>query len=277
MGAIVWLASYPKSGNTWMRAFLHNLLVNPGKPADINELDKFCLGEDKALYYNHFDPKPCSEMTADEIATLRPKVHDLLTQSFPDSVFVKTHNFMGSAADVPLVTMECTAGAIYIVRNPLDLVLSYSHHYGYTIDEAIRSLADFGAGTVTTDMNVRQNFSTWSNHVMSWTQTPLPGLHLVRYEDLLSKPFKTFAKVVKFLGLDARRERLQRAIANSSFKVLRKQEDEHGFVERSQHARFFRVGQAGQWRKNLSPEQIAAIVSTHREQMTRFGYVPKGY
>ena len=88
MGAIIWLASYPKSGNTWMRAFLHNLLRNPDKPTDINALHEFSMGEDQAQYYNHFDPRPCGEMTPEDIARLRPQVHRLLTEAFPDSVFV---------------------------------------------------------------------------------------------------------------------------------------------------------------------------------------------
>ena len=277
MGAIIWLASYPKSGNTWVRAFLHNLLRNPNKPADINELDKFCLGEDLASYYNQLDPRPCTEMTPKEIAELRPKVHQLLTQAFPDSVFVKTHNYLGEWEGAPLVNMECTAGAIYIVRNPLDVAISSALHFGVTIDEVIARMATTGNGSSTTDAKVRQVFNTWSRHVQSWTQTPSPSLHVVRYEDMLSQPIKTFGKVAKFLGLSPSRARLKKAIANSSFRVLRKQEDEHGFRERSEHTRFFRSGQAGQWRKVLTSEQVAAIVSAHREQMERFNYVPKGY
>lgn len=277
MGAIIWLASYPKSGNTWTRAFLHNLLINPDEPADINRFNSFCLGENKAEYYNHFDPRPLSTLTRKEVAELRPKAHHLLTQAFPDSVFVKTHNYLGEWEGVPLVTMEYTAGAIYIVRNPLDVTISFARHFGITIDEAIEQMADLSMGTPTTDLIVRQVYSSWSNHVKSWTQRRGPNVHVLRYEDMFSQPFKTFGGVARFLGLNPPRERLQRAIANSSFKVLRAQEQEHGFVERTAHSRFFRVGQAGQWRKVLSPEQVAATVSAHREQMARFRYVPAGY
>lgn len=277
MGAIIWLASYPKSGNTWIRAFLHNLLMNPRQPADINAFNRFCLGEDKAEYYNHFDSRPLSELTPEEVAELRPKVHHLLTRSFPDSVFAKTHNYLGEWMGVPLVTMECTAGAIYIVRNPLDVAISYAHHFGVSVDEAISQMANPGMGSPTTDTIARQVYSTWSIHVESWTQNPMPALHVVRYEDMAAQPFRTFGGLARFLGLSPPRERLRRAITRSSFKVLKRQEDEHGFVERSQYSQFFRAGRAGQWREVLTHEQVAAIVSSHREQMGRFGYVPRGF
>jgi hypothetical protein len=277
MGAIIWLASYPKSGNTWMRVFLHNLLINPDKPADINTLSKFCLGEDKAEYFNQFDPRPLSTWTPAEIAERRPKVHELLTQAFPDSVFVKTHNFLGESDGWPLVNLEVTAGAIYMVRNPLDVAISYSHHFGISNDEGIDQLANPGTGTPTTDMIARQIYGSWSLNVQSWTQERSPTLHVVRYEDMVGEPFKTFTGVARFLGLDPPRDRLQRAIANSSFKILKAQEDERGFVERSQYARFFRAGQVDQWKGVLSEEQVDRIVAAHREQMERFGYVPKSH
>lgn len=277
MGAIIWLTSYPKSGNTWTRAFLHNLLINPKEPADINALNRFCLGEDKAQYYSQFETRPLPELTFKEVMRLRPKVHQLLTEAFPDSVFVKTHNFLGEIEGVPLVTLECTAGAIYIVRNPLDVVISYSHHYGVDIDTAIEQMANPLMGTPTTEMAVRQVYGTWSMHVKSWTQVPMPSLHVMRYEDMYSQPFQTFTTLSRFLGLNPPRERLQKAIDNSSFKALQRQERQHGFIERSANSRFFREGRPGQWRKVLSEEQIARIVGAHREQMARFDYIPQGF
>ncbi len=277
MGAIIWLASYPKSGNTWMRAFLHNLLMNPDEPAKINALNKFCLGEDKAEYYNYFDPRPLTTLTSAEVAALRPKVHELLTRAFPDSVFVKTHNYLGQYEGVPLVTMEHTAGAIYLVRNPLDVAVSFAHHFGLDMDTAIGQLANPGTGTPTTDIMARQVYSSWSTNVKSWTQHAFPGLLVVRYEDMAAQTFKTFGGVAAFCGLKPSRERLRRAIANSSFSVLKRQENERGFVERTEHTRFFRKGRAGEWKQVLSEAQVARIVADHGEQMQRFGYLPRGH
>jgi hypothetical protein len=277
MGAIIWLASYPKSGNTWMRVFLHNLLRNPNEPTAINKINQFCIGEVDAALYHKFDSRPLSTLTAREVMALRSKVHELLTTVSPDSVFVKTHNILGEVEGQPLINLECTAGAIYLLRNPLDVAISYTHHFGVTIDEAIAHLNFAGAGTPTTDLAARQYYGTWSMHVAGWTQVPFPARHVVRYEDMFDKPLETFTGVARFLGLDPPPARVQRAIAHSSFEQLQSQEDEIGFVERSQHSRFFRSGRIGQWREELSEDQIKQVVSDHREQMARFGYVPEGY
>ena len=99
----------------------------------------------------------------------------------------------------------------------------------------------------------------------------------MRYEDMLANPQKSFAAVVKFLGIEAPRQRIEKAVRLSSFQVLKEQERRQGFRERPRAMEaFFREGKAGQWRKVLSKEQVAAIVAAHREQMERFGYVPEG-
>ena len=275
MGAIIWLASYPKSGNTWMRVFLHNLLTNAREPVKINALNRFCLGEDRAEYYNHFDPRPLGSLSIPEVMALRGKVQELLTQSSPDSVFVKTHNFLGLVEGLPTVNMAASAGAIYLLRNPLDVVVSYAHHYGVTLDEAIDQLAHPDAGSPNTDLIARNFYGTWSMHVESWTQGPAGSVQVVRFEDLVERAEETFGAVARYLGLDPPADRLARAIQFSSFDQVQAQEREGGFVERSQHSRFFREGRPNQWRAVLSAAQVARIVADHETQMARFGYLPE--
>lgn len=276
MGGIIWLASYPKSGNTWLRAFLHNLLRDSDQPAEINKLDQFCLGDSQASWYSHVaNGRKPMDMPPEEVAALRPLVHRAFTEAHPDSVFAKTHNIMAEAHGVPLVTMEYTVGAIYVIRNPLDMVISLADHFGTSLDDAIAMLADPEAGAPSNEANAFEFYGTWSQHAASWTAMESHSLMHLRYEDMGRKPRQSFRKVARFLGLNPPNARLDKAIRFSSFKVLRAQEAKHGFRERSSHSKqFFRSGKSGQWRTALSKPQVDAVVSAHREQMERFGYLP---
>lgn len=278
MGGILWLASYPKSGNTWLRAFLHNFMRNPDQSYDINKLMEFTAGESQTVLYRYFDPRPWTEYKREDVAKIRPLVHRELTKSFPDTVFAKTHNALIEDCGYPTVNMEVTVGSIYVVRNPLDVAISYAHHLAIDYDEAIKLMGTKGAMTLPSEKHVHELMSSWSHHVESWTARPSPRLHVVRYEDLLESPFKSFGGIARFLGINPTRERLDKAIKLSSFKVLKNQEKTKGFIERPAKAdAFFRKGEAGQWRRDLSPEQVKRVIGDHREQMERFGYVPADY
>ncbi len=275
MGALIWLASYPKSGNTWMRAFLHNLLQNPARPVPINSLDSMTLGDSQKAWYQACADRPLEQMGLEEILALTPQVHRRMMGAHPDSIFVKTHNFLGKIKGIPLITLDCTAGAIYIMRNPLDVAISLAHHFGMTIDQAIDMLNSPDAMTPEDDLNIPQFYQSWSDHVSSWCETPGHGLHIVRYEDMLEHPRKTFRGVAGFLGLNPPAERLRKAIKFSSFRVLQNQEKAGGFKEKAVNAeRFFRAGRSGQWKKDLTPEQVERIVRAHGPLMEKYGYLP---
>lgn len=278
MGALIWLASYPKSGNTWMRSFLHNLFRNSHQPVSINEIDDFCLGASASAWYKRYTSTPPGEMTDEEAARYRLQVQRDFTTVFPDSVFVKTHGYLGEHSGVPLHNMDVTAGAIYIVRNPLDVALSMGPHFGISTDEAIATLANENAGSRGADTHVPEHYGSWSTHVRTWTRVPSPALLVMRYEDMLEKPRKSMKTVAGFLGLNPSADRLERAIKYSSFKVLKAQEQKEGFKERPEVSKaFFREGKRDQWREKLSPDQVRQIIRDHHVQMERFGYIPDDY
>jgi len=277
MAGIIWLASYPKSGNTWLRSFLHNFLLAADRSYDINKLTDLTAGESMTDLYRALDPALDEHFTDERVRELRPLVHRAISQRSPDTVLVKTHNALAEIDGAPLISLDVTAGAIYVVRNPLDVAISFSHHNRTTVDNIIEFMNTKAAATVSNATNVYEFYDTWSGHVASWTATPSPTLHVMRYEDMLANPQKSFAAVVKFLGIEAPRQRIEKAVRLSSFQVLKEQERRQGFRERPRAMEaFFREGKAGQWKKVLTKEQVAAIVAVHREQMERFGYVPEG-
>jgi hypothetical protein len=278
MGKIVWLASYPKSGNTWTRAFVLNLFANARTPLPLNSIPKVSPSDVQVDWYHLVDPGHRGPWTHAEIARLRAKVHRKISEYTPDTIFVKTHSPLGPWEGVPLFNMEVTAGAIYIVRNPLDVVASFAHHSGMSCDEIIEVMATQNHLALGSDARVPHPLGSWSQNVASWTARPHPAIHVMRYEDMVADPMTAFGGMMRFLGLPEDRDRLARAVRFTSFDELQRQESEEAFVERGERAdSFFRKGRVGGWRNELSHKQAAAVVRVHRVQMQRFGYVPDGY
>jgi hypothetical protein len=276
MGAIVWLASYPKSGNTWTRNFLHNLLRPTDDTYDINEMNELTTGANGRRWYEPFLKKPLQDATLEEVAAARPRAQSELAAAAKELVFVKTHSAIVTDFGTPSISRDVTAGAIYIVRNPLDVAHSYAHHIGKDIDHAIRVMNTDFMRTNNSEKQVYEPMGSWSQHVLSWTHREHRELHIMRYEDMLARPRETFGKLCEFLLVKPRRREFDEALEKSSFERLREQEEKLGFKERPKHAdHFFREGKSGTWRKHLSPEQVRAILEHHREQMARFGYLPE--
>jgi hypothetical protein len=177
---------------------------------------------------------------------------------------------------MPLINMAVSAGAIYIVRNPLDVAISLAHFSNVSVDRAIDDMATPGYGVKTTREHVRTIWGSWTENVGSWSGRPHPTILVVRYEDLVARPREAFGGIARHLMMTLADEQLDRAIEMTGFERLREKEAADGFNEKPREtARFFRQGQVGQWREQLSEEQIARIVKTHQPTMRRFGYLPE--
>jgi len=278
MGNIVWIASYPKSGNTWVRAFLQNYLADSGLPSDINRLNDFFANESNVSWYRPLVEGDLEKLSREDICRLRPQVHKRITSSRRGTVMVKTHNFLGAYEGLTLHSMSLTAGAVVVVRNPLDVVISVADHFGLPIDDAITFMGEDLTGTPIDENNVGSVLTSWSTHVESWTRDQTGATHVMRYEDLLDKPNKHFSKLLAFLGLERDPARLKRAIENSAFDKLKAQEKREGFIEKSPNSEcFFRSGRKNQWQDVLNQEQVARITGDHRQMMQKFAYIPPGY
>lgn len=275
---IVWITSFPKSGNTWTRTFLHNLTrLQSGdqEEQDINELNRFTTWEVNKQYYTKLlGYEPDVEKHRNEIAAVRPKVQEMIADELEGLVFIKTHHALVMDRGYPVINTAVTSGAIYIVRNPLDVAISYAHHMNGSIDDAIGAMGIENTETDGSKKAVYEIYGSWSQHVWSWTRNPHRAIYVMRYEDMLAEPEKTFSGLASHLLLDATPEQIKEAIERSSFNKLKEQEEKEGFREKPKQAKqFFREGRAGQWREILTPAQIDQIINDHGEQMRRFGYL----
>lgn len=271
---IVWLASYPKSGNTWSRIFLANYLLATLEPIPINQVHRIGIGDSVANAYRivaggRFDP-----MDTMGHLRLREKVLRGIVNNGADLNFVKTHNARDRAFGVELILPRYTRAAVYILRDPLDVAVSYARHYGQTPSDAARAISRPDNTTAADPTSVKQYLGNWSDHVTGWTGTTDFPVHVMRYEDMKADPEKAFAGLLGFLGIPADAGRLERAIRFSSFDEMRRQESVTPFIERSANLdRFFHTGETGQWKETLSPEDVAFLRERHGDVMSRFGYL----
>ncbi len=270
MTGIWWLASYPKSGNTWVRAFLASLRRDGGA-VDLNALDIPIAAA--RPWFDHVAGVPSSLLTDAEIEAVRPACYRVLAAEATEPLILKVHDAWQPA----LFPVDATAGVVCIVRDPRDVAVSFAHHLGKTIDEAIAAMAD-PANTIARTgpglaAQLPQRLSSWSAHVESWLDGPGVPVHLLRYEHMAADPASRLGGVARFVGLEASAEAVAIAVAASRFDTLQAQEAGAGFIERpARMAQFFRRGVAGGWRDSLTPAQANRIVRDHGPMMARLGY-----
>jgi hypothetical protein len=149
---IIWIASYPKSGNTWTRVFIHNLLKELSGDADdtqdINRLNEHTVRENRGIFFEPVLGKPIAQASSAEIARARPQVQHRLASGRIAPFFVKTHLCLGNDHRYPTINLDATLAAIYIVRNPMDVAISFAHHSGKQVESTILNMAMPGSKTV---------------------------------------------------------------------------------------------------------------------------------
>ncbi len=278
---IVWIASYPKSGNTWIRLFIHHLIrIRKGRPADEREIDNIgntTPGIARQIdLFEKFIGKPITAADMREVVNARPKVQEAMMRQSNGVLPVKTHSFLGRVFDTPLINLGISVGAVYMVRNPLDVAVSLAPYLKISIDESIRTMAAPLMAPPATVILAPEIWGTWSENVYSWTTDPPPPIKVVRYEDLLADPIAGFTGIAEHMRMGASQSEIEAAVDASSFeRVSREEEVSGGFAERPEGVdRFFRVGRAGQWHEQLTSVQVDQIVAAHGEQMRRFDYLP---
>ena len=274
-GGSWWLASYPKSGNTWLRAVIATLISE--RPVDINAMT-FIGGSASAR--SAFDDAlgiDSADLSPEQVMNLRPRAFEVWSAEAKRQLYCKVHDaYQLTPAGEPLFARAATRGAVYVVRDPRAVAVSLAHHFVQPIDAAITRMENPDAAVADSPQRLSdhlpQRLLRWCDHVESWLAAPVP-LHLIRYEDMQRDPHSTFAAVAEFLGLGHDRQAIAAAVETTTFSRLQAQERVAGFVEKPREAAdFFREGKVDGWRLALTPNQAARIVATHGTVMRRLGY-----
>lgn len=255
---ITWLASYPKSGNTWLRCILsayHNGQL------DINDIRESYLDYQPHFYRSLLIDKsePIDVMHVRTAALYHMDKHYI-------NPTLKTHWGNYTVFGINAIPPSLTTKAIVMIRDPRDLVISLANFYNMNIDNVIEILNNPNAGTFEDD---RYYFlGTWSQYIKSWQAATYKVLFL-KYENMLTDTASNVERVLEYLELPIKN--IDKCVELTQFERLKAQENDNGFVERKNNATFFYKGKST-WKDILTPEQVKKITDAHGEVMSEFGY-----
>lgn len=278
---ILWLASYPKSGNTWLRIFLHTLLFSEEKTnVDINKnlIDQFPLRK-------HFDGLTEDCMNINEFANNCIPAQNLLNKDRKIKIY-KTHNafWKFTETNVHFTNENNTLGTIYIVRDPRNVITSVLNYFQKSnYQDALDFMVDPKKilGGSNNEFGVPTIISSWSNHYNSWKKFKKNYL-LIKYENLLENPKNEFYKITDYLKFRGNfkfdENTIDEIIYNCNFDKLTKQEEDNGYIGNTQqnkklNQKFFNLGPKNDWKNILDKEISEKLENIFENEMKDLGYL----
>tara|TARA_B100000212_G_scaffold54060_1_gene35599 strand:- start:11213 stop:12103 length:891 start_codon:yes stop_codon:yes gene_type:complete len=289
-----YLASYPRSGNTWCRLFIYELIKSKDSNLNTNEESL----KDKNFKINEIPFKSqsiislrkniddqlgfdSSDLYIDELDKYRSNIELKKLNEIKTFNLLKVHDAFTSpfTENRPVLPIKDCKGVIYLVRNPIDIVASLSKFYDWDIQETINFLLDNDAGLCKSTKRcsnfVRQYMGTWAFHVKSWTnQNKLP-FFVVRYEDLVKSPQKYFSQIAQFLEISSDQTIIDQAIRKTTFEKLKKNQEEYKtFIDKPLTCKeFFWRGLPGEGKKIINKYQRDKIINSLGDIMELYSYV----
>ena len=269
------LVSYPKSGNTWLRAIISNLLIkkNDFSLNDLKQIQLLCSKNN----FKNFKKIPYDkegdinfDWTSDNILKCQHNLNEKnIVHKFYKSHSVRHKKFTNETVNL---------GFIYIVRDPRDIVISLSKFAGGSIDRAIHELL-YSRYSVARANGVKELLSTWDLHFKSWREYQTVSRLFLKYEDLLSQTNESVLKIIEFINnitgnsILANDIDIKKVIENTNFSNLHKLEKNNGFDEASKYSNFFRSGKQNQWKEILNKDQRLLIETNLSQTMKYLNYI----
>ena len=279
---IIWLASYPKSGNTWMRSIISALLYSDDGDFNFNLLKKIDQFPEKKYFryfiknYGDFNEIKKNWIVAQDKINLDGKIK-----------LFKTHQGKYTVEGNSFTNNDNTLATIYIVRDPRNLVQSISNHYTKSLDDSCEFLLAskiIGNGKNYEDKQggLYTLLGKWNEHYRSWT-TNKNNLLLIKYEDLIKNPKAQLERTIdflkKYLTFETDKNKINKILETTSFNNLKKLEKEGQFNENTQNKKdggkvnFFHLGPKNLWHKNLNEKIVSKIEKNFFIEMKELGYL----
>ena len=285
---IIWLASYPKSGNTWLRFFIISLLMGKKVDLNLNHLKAIISYPDKT----HFKGLLKDVLDIDEIAKNWINSQNRIN-SDKTFRFFKTHNMFIKYKDFPFTDVNNTLATIHIVRDPRNVITSLKNHYSLSNYEDAKNFLFYDNQILTPSEKEKEKYlnkekhplpqivGSWRTHYISWKNMK-KNYFLVKYEDLIKNPLEEFTKVTNFISKVLRvkfsQEQIKNAVKLSSFRNLQSMEQKYGFTESSTNNegvknKFFYLGPSNDWNKILESNLVEEINKKYSTEMRELGYL----
>ncbi len=280
---IFWIASYPKSGNTWLRTLISSYYYSVDGIYLEENIKKIGQFPEKRHFLNfNYNQKIVSDTSRFWIkAQERINLDNQLK-------FFKTHNVFGKINDSPFTNKENSLGCIYIIRDPRNVITSLSNHYELDYEDSLSWMTNHKKyifdNKESNDFGNFQFISSWANNYKSWKmQKDLP-IKIVRYEDLLEKTFSTTKEILEFINITAKlnqkinTDKLKNSVKSTSFEKLKKNERKEGFSEaifskkKNKMIPFFNLGPENNWKNILDKNFANRLTKIFKEDLNEFGY-----
>jgi hypothetical protein len=268
---LVVIASFPKSGNTWVRRFLISYIA--GKAVPLNEMARYCPTDTSiGLWKRHLKE---ADIPTDQYAAMRSQLFQTVHAAHRRSMyFLKSHCKNDVWMGAPLFDHAAIDRYIHVVRNPFDVLSSWAYHQGLTIPDAWERMRDDDL-RLAGETEYVAPVGSWGTHLETWMRMAEdPRYLIVRYEDLCRKPITTFSKIVSHVGHKVDEPVFLQTLFATDFQRMRDEEAaiDSGFVEAQGGRPFFRRGGIGHGAKEVPAPIRTEIVASWGPLMKRCGY-----
>lgn len=271
---IIVIASWPKSGNTWLRSQLTNYISKAD--VDINNMASLVPIDSAKSLWTDYLGLDTGAAKGKEIFAHRAAMYRELNKKVGDKkrLFLKSHSANITIKGEKNFDLESIGKIIHVVRNPFDVLPSFANHMGLDIDKAWKSMQSQTLALNESPKQHSEFISSWDFHTKSFLSLkPQAKKYLmVRYEDMKLKPVATFQRIIEFIGMQSDENKMINALWNSTFENLKNKEQESGFKEAPVGRTFFRSGKIGAFKDEIPPEIIHEMALKYGDLLKLLGY-----